>query len=273
MKRRITRFWIPALISILPLRPAMAWGPHGGDSQPANFRPAACEGFYPHHLQGICVDDGAVFWSFTTMLVKTGPDGRLLKKVPVANHHGDLCFQGGKLYVAVNLGKFNDPQGNADSWVYVYNAGDLSLVAKHPVREVFHGAGGIGFREGRFFVVGGLPEGVEENYVYEYDEGFQFVKKHVVKSGHTHLGIQTAAFALGRWWFGCYGEPKILLVTDAEFRLRGRYEFDCSLGIVGLPDGRLLSAAGRSEKDKGCMGSVRLAVPDEKSGLRFVAEQ
>ncbi len=126
------------------------------------------------------------------MLVKTGIDGKLLKKIPVANHHGDPCFQDGKLYVAVNLGKFNDPQGNADSWVYVYNAGDLSFEARHPVQEVFHGAGGIGFQDGRFFVVGGLPMGIEENYVYEYDPGFRFVKKHVVKSGHTLLGIQTA---------------------------------------------------------------------------------
>src|SRR5690606_29746611 len=77
-----------------------------------------CEGTYPHHLQGICADDEAIYWSFTTTLVKTNLDGDLLKSVPVANHHGDLCHHDGKLYVAVNLGKFNDPQGNADSWVY-----------------------------------------------------------------------------------------------------------------------------------------------------------
>ncbi|MDI9445581.1 MAG: hypothetical protein GXY25_09295 [Pirellulaceae bacterium] len=224
-------------------------------------------------MQGICVDEEAIYWSFTTMLVKTGIDGKLLKKIPVANHHGDPCFQGGKLYVAVNLGKFNDPQGKADSWVYVYHAGDLSLAAKHPVPEVFHGAGGIGFQGGRFFVVGGLPAGVEENYVYEYDAEFRFIKKHIVNSGHTLLGIQTATFALGRWWFGCYGTPQVLLVTDEQFRLLGRYEFGCSLGIVGLADGRFLVAGGRCEKDKGCTGNARLAVPDEKSGLRFVANE
>jgi len=53
--------------------------------------------------------------------------------------------------------------------------------------------------------------------------------------------------------------------------LKGRYEFDCSLGTVGLPDGRFLAASGRSEKDKGCTGSIRLAIPDEKSGFRFIA--
>ncbi len=229
-----------------------------------------CEGTYPHHLQGVCSDRSAIYWSFTTTLVKTDLEGRLLKKVPVANHHGDLCFQEGKLYVAVNLGRFNDPKGNADSWVFVYDAATLKEIARHEVQEVFHGAGGIGFREGRFFVVGGLPDGVQENYVYEHDAGFKFVKKHVIRSGHTQLGIQSATFAHDRWWFGCYGTPQILLVTDTDFQMKGRYEFDCSLGIEAWPDGQLLSASGRCQKEKGCTGSVRVAIPDEKSGLRYL---
>jgi hypothetical protein len=235
----------------------------------ADFHNVACEGTYPHHLQGVCVDAESIYWCFTTTLVKTDREGKVLKKVPVANHHGDLCHLDGRLYVAVNLGKFNDPAGNADSWVYVYNAADLSLVAKHETQEVFHGAGGIGARNGHFFVVGGLPEGVEENYVYEYDAKFKFLRKHTINSGHTHLGIQTAAFAHDRWWFGCYGKPQILLVTDADFSMQGRYEYDCSLGIDGLPEGRLLAAGGRCENGK-CTGTVRLAVPDEKAGLRVI---
>jgi len=229
----------------------------------------SCEGTYQHHLQGVCADKDAIYWSFTTTLVKTDLDGKLLKTVPVANHHGDLCIHDGKLYVAVNLGKFNDPAGNADSWVYIYDADNLKELARHETQEVFHGAGGIGFRDGNFFVAGGLPDGIEENYVYEYDGDFKFVKKHIIKSGHTHLGIQTATFAHDCWWFGCYGNPKILLVTDADFQMKGRYEFDCSLGIEGLSGGRLLSASGRCEKDKGCTGSLHVAVPDEKTGLKF----
>ena len=237
-----------------------------------DFHNVTCNGTYQHHLQGICADREAIYWSFTTTLVKTDLDGNLLKKVPVANHHGDLCFHDGKLYVAVNLGKFNDPNGNADSWVYVYNADTLQELTRYEVQEVFHGAGGIGFRNNHFFVVGGLPEGVEENYVYEYDSKFKFVKKHVITSGHTHLGIQTATYAHNRWWFGCYGDLKILLVTEADFQMKGRYEFDCSLGIEGLSDGRLLSANGRCEKDKGCTGNVRIVGPDEKNGLKYLGQ-
>ena len=232
------------------------------------FHDVSCDGTYRHHLQGICTDNaGSIFWSFTTTLVKTDADGKVSRRIEVGNHHGDLCFHDGRIYVAVNFGRFNDPDGKADSWVYVYKASDLSLVSKHEVQQVFHGAGGMGFSDGHFFVVGGLPDDVQENYVYEYDAKFNFVKRHVIKSGHTHLGIQTATFAHGKWWFGCYGDPQILLVTDADFKMLGRHRFDCSLGIVGLKNGKLLSASGPCEKDKGCTGSARVVVPDEKAGL------
>ncbi len=240
----------------------------------ADFRNVECEGAYRHHLQGVCVDDEAIYWCFTTQLVKTDLAGKALKQAPVANHHGDLCHHDGKIYVAVNLGRFNHPEGKADSWVYVYDAKTLEELARHETQEVFHGAGGIGFRDDRFFVVGGLPNGVQENYVYEYNsDDFRFLKKHTIPSGHTLLGIQTATFANGRWWFGCYGSPAVLLVTDGDFAMTGRYEFNCSLGIVGLPGGRLLSARGGRDNDKGCTGSVQLVVPDEESGLRYVANE
>lgn len=233
------------------------------------IQPVQCEGIYEKHLQGICTDtENAIFWFFTTKLVKTGLDGKVLHAIDVAVHHGDLCFKQGKVYVAVNLGKFNDPKGNADSWIYVYTSEDLAFVDKHAVPELFYGAGGIGIAEDRFYVVGGLPDSIEENYVYEYDRSFRFQMKHTIQSGHTRLGIQTATFAEGKWWFGCYGEPKILLVTDSQFRLLGRYQYDCSLGITGLHGSRFLSAYGMCEKTRGCTGGVKIAITDNQEGLR-----
>ncbi|MEO1529319.1 MAG: CIA30 family protein [Planctomycetota bacterium] len=229
-----------------------------------------CDGSYPHHLQGICSDEDAISWSFTTALVKTDRHGKLIKQVPVANHHGDLCFDNGKVFVAVNHGKFNDAQGNADSWVYIYDAETLDELSRHEVQEVFHGAGGIAVRNDHFFVVGGLPDGVDENYVYEYDSRFKFVERHVIRSGHTHLGIQTVTFAHDRWWFGCYGDPRILLVTDANFQMNGRYELDCSLGIEGAAAGRLLVGRGVCRKGEGCTGNVQVALPDDQNGFRLL---
>lgn len=232
------------------------------------FGSAQCEGSYRHHLQGVCTNgEDAVYWSFTTTLVKTDVTGKLIKQVPVGNHHGDLCCYDGKLYVAVNFGRFNDAAGRADSWVYVYDAGDLTETARHKVGELIYGAGGIAYQSGRFFVVGGLPADIEENYVYEYDEQFRFIRKHVVKSGHTHLGIQTATVADGHFWFGCYGNPKILLKTDASFQTVKRFEFDCSLGIESLGGGNFLVARGNCNKQRGCLGEITV-----ETSKRFSAQ-
>jgi len=235
------------------------------------FHAVACEGVYPKHLQGIATNDrDALYWSFTDVLVKTDRDGKVLIKVPVANHHGDLCVYNGKLYVAVNLGAFNKPAGQADSWVYVYDAESLQELARHKTPELVHGAGGIAFHAGRFLVVGGLPEGTNENYLYEYDEAFTFQKRHVLASGYTLMGIQTAAFANGHWWFGCYGNPKRLLKAEpSSFKLVGQWDFDASLGITGLPDGDLLVARGGTEKPKGRTGRVLRGVADATTGVQL----
>lgn len=56
--------------------------------------------------------------------------------------------------------------------MYVYDAKDLPFLSKHEVHQVVHGAGGIAFNDGRFFVVGGLLKG---DYVYEYDREAKFL--------------------------------------------------------------------------------------------------
>ncbi len=235
------------------------------------FGAAKCDGDYPGHVQGVCTNEkDAIYWSFTTVLVKTDRTGRLLSKVDVVSHHGDLCFHNGRLYVAVNLGKFNDPDGNADSWVYVYDADTLEFISKHETQEVFHGAGGIGVVDDRFYVVGGLPDGVEENYVYEYDSQLNFRKKHIVASGWTRLGIQTATWHDGAWWFGCYGKPRILLKTDELFRMLGRYEMDASLGIIGIGPDRFLVASGPRISPKRHMGALAVYQANPDTGLAVV---
>ncbi|MBL4886662.1 MAG: hypothetical protein JKY95_19320 [Planctomycetaceae bacterium] len=242
----------------------------GKQLEVAAKNPVTCEGTYPAHLQGFDVDKNAIYWSFTTQLVKTDRAGKLIKKISVVNHHGDVCVHNNKIYVAVNLGKFNDPKGNADSWVYVYNTSVLSFVSKHEVQQVFHGAGGMGYHDGRFYVIGGLPGDVQVNYVYEYDEKFNFIKKHLIKSGQTLLGIQSATFAHGKWWFGCYGNPPALLVTDTQFNLLGRHKFDCSLGVAAAGNGRLFIADHHYDRKKGHLGIMHLVQPDGKTGLKPV---
>lgn len=246
----------------LPGRPVLAQPPDG------SFHKVDCDGAYAGHLQGICTDDAEfIFWSFTDVLVKTDQDGKVVAKAPVANHHGDLCCRDGKIYVAVNLGLFNDPHQRADSWVYVYRATDLSELARHKMPELVYGAGGMAYGDGCFVVVGGLPPDADVNYAYQYDDTFRFVKRHVIPSGYTRKGIQTAAHSKGFWWFGCYGTPKLLLKTDASFKLIGQYTADASLGIVGLASGSFLVARGTTMPDGKHTGSASLADADSQNGL------
>lgn len=208
----------------------------------------ACPGDYPGHLQGIATDEsGNLYWSWTTFLVKTAATGTLLAKVPVPTHYGDLTWHDGKVYVAVNFGQFNKEPGKAKSWVCVHDAETLALLSSNAVPEVVHGAGGIEWHNGHFFVVGGLPATHTANYVYEYTGSFEFVKRHVIESGQTFLGIQTVCrMRDGTWWFGCYGKPTVVLKTDDRFTFCGKYRFNGAVGMARTPkNDELLIATNR----------------------------
>jgi glycerophosphoryl diester phosphodiesterase len=200
-----------------------------------------CEGKYKAHLQGICVDEkGNIFWSWTDQLVKTDAQGKILAQVMAPNHEGDLCLANGQLYVAVNLGQFNQPDNKADSWVIQYDATTLKEIRRIPVPELVYGAGGIAYHKGKFMLVGGLPVGYTDNTIYEYDAQFKFKKAHPIHSGYTLMGIQTIAFVNNFWWFGCYGETPETLQYNLDLTLKARYKMDTSLGIDAAKKGSLL---------------------------------
>lgn len=237
------------------------------EHQGVPWQPIACNGAYGGHLQGVCTDrDRHIFWSFTTHIVKTDSQGRVVKVVKAPSHQGDLCYREGKVYVAVNLGKFNEPAGSADSWVFVFDANTLEELSRHPVPEAVHGAGGMDACEGHFFVVGGLPADIDQNYVFEYDDQFRFQRKHVIPSGQTYRGIQTATYHDDCWWFGCYGQPAELLKTDRQFRLLGKWNFDCALGLTGVAPGQFLVGRG-GKSDAGHSGKLLPARVDPRGQL------
>jgi hypothetical protein len=239
-----------------------------------DFRGVECEGAYVQHLQGVCTDErAAIFWSWTDQLVKTDAKGHRLRQVPVAYHHGDLCYHDGRVYVAVNLGKFNELPGQENSWVYVYDADTLAEVARHPVPELVHGAGGMAWHDGTFLVIGGLPPGVNENYLYEYDADFHFRQRHVLPSGYTYKGIQTAAYWNGAWWFGTYGDTRYLMRADGQFRLTGKWVFDASLGLAPLGQGQFLIGSDKVGEGNLHRGRVTVFRFDETKGMVPVVER
>ena len=238
---------------------AAADGPWAG--LPAEI---TCESRYPHHLQGITGNGvDTLYWSFTDVLVKTDLAGKVLARVEVPTHHGDLCLSGDHVVVAWS-NKFNAP--GADSKVYVYRAEDLKLERIVPVPEVTYGAGGLDVKDGHFFIIGGLPKGYQENYVYEYDEEFRYLRTHVLESGYTNLGIQTACFHDGYWWFGCYTveKKKGLLKADTDLNLVGVYDVSPSIGLVGWGPGRFWVARHFGEKWHARVVPMQ---PDDLKGL------
>lgn len=205
------------------------------------------QGPFPQHLQGIAVDPtGAIYWSWTDRIVKTDTEGVVQATAEVPGHQGDLTWHDGRVVVAVNHGEFNDPEANHDSWAWVFDDASLEVIGKHRLPEVRYGAGGVCRAGDRYFVVGGLPVGLEgandaANEVHEYDAEFRWIGTHRLPGGWTRLGIQTAEFAYGRFFFGCYGEPPCVLVASPDLRdvdrldgARGAY------GIAKAPAGMLL---------------------------------
>ncbi|HBL76702.1 MAG: hypothetical protein A2W90_23670 [Bacteroidetes bacterium GWF2_42_66] len=206
---------------------------------------------YGGHLQGFTTDyQSFLYWSHTTQLVKTDFRENIVKVIDVSSHHGDPEYYNGRIYVAVNLGLFNEEPGLADSWVYVYDAKDLGFIKKYSVPEVIHGAGGIAIHDKKVMIVGGLPGSgkYSKNPVYEYNLDFELQKVHWLESGYTYKGIQIATYYNGYWYFGCYGNagkslnPVVLktMLVDGNLQLTKIYDLDFSHGMIGLSGNRWL---------------------------------
>ena len=125
----------------------------------------------------------------------------------------------------------------------------------------------MAWHDGRFIVVGGLPPGITENYICEYDEGLRFRKRHVLASGYTLMGIQSVAHTDGAWWFGCCGKPAVLLRADEQFRFAGKWEFNASVGIATASRGRFLIARNTLVKDTNNVVEIVVARFNEERGM------
>ena len=210
-----------------------------------------CQKTYPQHLQGFDCDANFIYWSFSDMLVKTDWQGKEVKAVKVPYHHGDLCLKDGKIFVAVNFGKFNNPAGNARNFIYVYNASDLQKVAEYPVNEVMHGAGAIAVAENGFMVTGGLPADPAKypaNLLYEYDKDFKFIGC-IEVAPWTLSGVQVILNIPGGWLLA--GHRNRVIVCGKDFKFLGDEGFNATHGMMRHPvSGKLYRAVSVYTADK-----------------------
>ena len=108
---------------------------------------------FKRHMQGLAAAADRIYWSHTDRLAVTDTAGSYIKLVEADHHHGDICINGGKLYAAVNKGKFNRESG-AENFVYVYDL-DLNLLEVVPIDFMPQGLGAIEFSDGSFYLGGG----------------------------------------------------------------------------------------------------------------------
>lgn len=218
------------------------------------------------HLQGVCTDGEFFYYAYNSKLYIADATGKVIKTKLVTHHHGDLCYHDNHIFVAVELGAFNDGAAAKNSRVYKYDTA-LNLVHEYPVNTAY-GCGGIATDRQRFIIVGGLPStGVTNNIVYEYDLNFNFVASHTLP-GPTNQGIQTATYANNQWFFGCYGAKTI--VADANLQNGVIYNFDCPWGLEKLDNQRFLVSKELHEGGLNYASSVvGNAIAQYQSGVGF----
>lgn len=243
-----------------------------------------CEGEYPWHLQGVATDGTNIFWTFTTVLVKTDLDGRVLGKVEIGRgdgHMGDLCCRNGRVFVGMNLEYRNGCRRGDEVWEY--DGAALKLIKKHPTPEAVWCNNGVEFFDGNFWVITSAPRHCRYNMVFRYTADFKFIQCQMIDSGWTNLGVQTVCRHGDKMLFGCYGAPNdgwqphkpCTLVVDGgalayrNTRVHGefppivpcerRVEKNTAEGMLVL-DGRVMAAR-----------SIRLSPESERKNQRWSA--
>ena len=180
------------------------------------------------HIQGADFNGQHLFISFTGNLFKCDASGKILKKTGypdvdgisgndaksrqlkmqnniTRSHFGDLCFADGKVFVAFSGSGFNRELNGSNSYNYIFEYdADLNLLKRHHVPIMQYGVGGITFANGKFYVVGGRPDGVPGNTVYVFDRKFKAVDA-VELPFNSLKGIQTISYNNGKFYIGCYG--------------------------------------------------------------------
>lgn len=199
-------------------------------------------------MQGLAAAADRIYWSHTDRLAVTDTTGSYIKLVEADYHHGDICINGGKLYAAVNKGKFNRESG-AENFVYVYDL-DLNLLEVVPIDFMPQGLGAIEFSDGSFYLGGGALKDAKTFKIYKCSKDFKLEKVFEIPAYDSELGVQTICSCGGFFWFGCYmrSGKEFLWKLDKNLRVLGRFNNFAALGISRMPAESDRLIIGRTKK-------------------------
>ena len=209
------------------------------------------------HLQGVACDGEAIYWSFTTSLVKTDLTGaNKLAEVEVPSHSGDLCVHRGKVYVATEEGRYVR-ESNFKQEVRVYDAATLNLLKKYNIDADCAAKGllssAIEYANGRFWLAMGQEEGSTDtkNYVLEYTPSFEYVATHELATGNTQYGLQTIAYHDGKFYIGTYSGanvPASAFICDSDLQGFVNSTIPAAEGVMSV-NGTLYTAVSSEGND------------------------
>ena len=165
-----------------------------------------CEGEYPLHLQGVATDGKSIFWTFTSVLVKTDLKGRFVSRYEINRadgHMGDLCCHDGRVYVSMAMGDKGGCRVGDEVWEF--DIASLLLLKRHPTPQTVWSNNGIEFYSDSFWVTSSAPKHCRYNMVFRYTPDFKFMRCQMIDSGWTNRGVQTIFLRNGEIFLGCYG--------------------------------------------------------------------
>ena len=201
------------------------------------------------HVQGMCVTSNAFYFSFHNQIVKTDWKGRLLKRVEVARHGGDICHWKGRVYTGV----WEEPAKKDGKWcavIKMYDAETLALLKEKRLPEWTKACDGITCLDGVIILAMGMedwnsPVGSRNNYGRFDAETLEPIgKPFVVDHGEqANCGAQNMTTD-GTYIYACYyttdeaARTPNFIVFDKDFKVVGKHLFGWTHGVDVVPGGK-----------------------------------
>ena len=167
------------------------------------------------HVQGMCVSSNAIYFSFHNQILKTDWYGRLLKRVEVDRHGGDICLWNGKVYTGVALYPKTKGEKSTPS-IYMYDADTLELlkVKKLPMEG---GCDGITCVDGVIYL------GMGSKGKYDHEKKCGRANRYCKFAAETLEQIGEPFYEDNGEYSGCGAQN---MTTDGKYIYASHYTYD-----------------------------------------------
>ncbi|MBQ7188843.1 MAG: hypothetical protein IJR99_05445 [Kiritimatiellae bacterium] len=194
------------------------------------------------HVQGMCANSNALYFAYHTQIVKTDWLGRLIKRVEVVRHTGDICLWNGKLYTAL----CHDDTGHGRGRIQVFDE-DLNFIKETSFARP---ADGITCLNGVLYVGLG-PAGTKEqpfrgNWYGKFNAETLEPLCEPFRLDHGYdccAGVQNMT-SDGTYIYANYycpdetADTPCLLVFDKDMNVKGAHLFGWRQGLDVVPGGK-----------------------------------